>query len=52
MFEQINAGPYKLFVTVRTPTVIPGVATIEVRTSEFVPAGQLDSDYTEFAADG
>jgi hypothetical protein len=33
VFEQVNAGPYKLFVTVRTPNVIPGVATIEMRTS-------------------
>ena len=33
VFEQVNAGPYKLFVTIRTPNVIPGVATIEVRTS-------------------
>jgi hypothetical protein len=33
IFEQLNAGPYKLFVTIRTPTVIPGVATIEVRSS-------------------
>jgi hypothetical protein len=33
VFQQINAGPYKLFVTVRTPLVIPGVATIEVRSS-------------------
>lgn len=33
VFEQVNAGPYKLFVTVRPPTVIPGVATIEVRSS-------------------
>ncbi len=33
VFEQVSAGPYKLFVTVRTPNVIPGVATIEVRTS-------------------
>ncbi len=33
VFEQVNAGPYKLFVTVRTPNVIPGVAMIEVRTS-------------------
>ena len=33
VFEQVNAGPYKLFVTVRTPNVIPGVATIEVRAS-------------------
>jgi hypothetical protein len=33
VFEQVSAGPYKLFVTVRTPTVIPGVATVEVRAS-------------------
>jgi hypothetical protein len=33
VFETVNAGPYKLFVTVRPPNVIPGVATIEVRTS-------------------
>ena len=33
VFEQVNAGPYRLFVTVRPPMVIPGVATVEVRTS-------------------
>ena len=33
VFEQINAGPYTLYVTIRTPTVIPGVATLEVRSS-------------------
>jgi hypothetical protein len=33
VFEQVQAGPYTLFVTIRTPTVIPGVATVEVRTS-------------------
>ena len=33
VFEQVTAGPYKLFVTIRTPTVIPGIATIEVRSS-------------------
>jgi hypothetical protein len=33
VYEQVNAGPYKLYVTIRTPTVIPGVATIEVRSS-------------------
>ncbi len=33
VFQQITAGPYKLFVTVRMPTVIPGIATIEVRTA-------------------
>lgn len=26
-----NAGPYQLFVTIRTPDVIPGVAELEVR---------------------
>jgi hypothetical protein len=31
VFEQVNAGPYKLFVTIRMPTVIPGVAGIEAR---------------------
>jgi hypothetical protein len=33
VFETVNAGPYKLYVTVRMPTVIPGVATVEVRSS-------------------
>src|SRR5580698_5084031 len=33
IFEQVSAGPYKLFVTIRTPTVIPGVANVEVRSS-------------------
>jgi len=33
VYEQVNAGPYKLFVTIRTPNVIPGVASIEVRSS-------------------
>jgi hypothetical protein len=33
VFEQVNAGPYKLFVTIRMPTVIPGVATVEVRST-------------------
>ena len=33
VFETINAGPYKLYVTVRMPNVIPGVATVEVRSS-------------------
>ena len=33
VFETLNAGPYKLYVTIRTPTVIPGVATVEVRSS-------------------
>ena len=29
-----KAGPYRLFVTVRPPLVIPGVAEIEVRTED------------------
>ncbi len=32
VFEQVSAGPYKLFITIRTPTVVPGVAALEVRT--------------------
>ena len=32
VFEQIASGPYKFFVTIRPPTVVPGVATVEVRT--------------------
>ncbi len=31
VFEQVTAGPYKLFITIRPPVVIPGVATVEVR---------------------
>jgi hypothetical protein len=33
VYETVNAGSYKLYVTIRTPTVIPGVATVEVRSS-------------------
>ncbi len=33
IFEQMQAGPYKLYVTVRPPDVIPGVAVVEVRVS-------------------
>src|SRR5437588_10009822 len=31
VFLEGNAGPYKLFVTVRVPQVIPGIAEIEIR---------------------
>jgi hypothetical protein len=31
IFQRVSAGPYSLFVTIRTPNVIPGVAVIEVR---------------------
>jgi hypothetical protein len=33
VFVELNAGPYRLFVTIRPPLVIPGVATVEVRSS-------------------
>ncbi len=31
VFEQVSTGPYNLFITIRPPNVIPGVATVEVR---------------------
>jgi hypothetical protein len=34
VFLDARAGPYRLFVTVRPPRVIPGVAEVEVLTSE------------------
>jgi hypothetical protein len=37
VFEELNAGGYKLLVTVRMPTAIPGVAAVEVRAVE--PSG-------------
>ena len=33
VFEQLTLGPYTLFITIRPPVVIPGVAGVEVRTS-------------------
>ncbi len=33
VFFEGNAGPYRLFVAVRTPPMIPGVAEIEIRTA-------------------
>jgi hypothetical protein len=33
VFETVDAGRYRLYVTIRMPTVIPGVATVEVRSS-------------------
>jgi hypothetical protein len=41
VFFEGDAGPYRLFVTVRTPQVIPGVATIEIR-SESPDVRELD----------
>ncbi len=31
VFEQVAAGPYRFFVTIRPPTVVPGIATVEIR---------------------
>jgi hypothetical protein len=33
VFEETTAGPYKLFVTIRMPNVIPGVANVEARST-------------------
>jgi len=33
VFETVHAGPYILYVTIRPPNVIPGVATVEIRSS-------------------
>src|ERR1700689_5808820 len=33
VFFEGDAGPYRLFVTVRVPQVIPGIAEIEVRSA-------------------
>jgi hypothetical protein len=38
VFFEGSAGPHKLYVAVRTPAVIPGVAEIEIR----VPGGGVD----------
>ena len=39
VFETVEAGPYKLYVTIRPPTVIPGVAAIDVRSSGSTVSG-------------
>ena len=39
VFETVHAGPYTLYVTVRPPNVIPGVATVEVRSSGAAVSG-------------
>ncbi len=33
IYEDASTGPYKLFVTIRPPIVIPGTATVEVRSA-------------------
>ena len=44
VYAEGNAGPYKLFVTVRPPLVIPGVAEIEVRAEGEEPNAPVISD--------
>ena len=39
VFQTVHAGPYTLYVTVRPPLVIPGVATVEIRSSGAVVSG-------------
>lgn len=39
VYETVDAGPYRLFVTIRPPNVIPGVAAVEVRTSGAAVSG-------------
>jgi len=41
VFQQVTAGPYKLFVTLRPPTVIPGLAGIEVRALKADGGGEV-----------
>jgi hypothetical protein len=41
VFEETSAGPYKLYVTIRMPNVIPGVAMVEVR-STGAPVSGID----------
>lgn len=33
VYQTVQAGPYTLFVTIRVPNVIPGIAAVEVRVS-------------------
>jgi hypothetical protein len=33
IYQTVTVGAYKLFITIRTPLVIPGIATVEVRSS-------------------
>lgn len=42
VYAEGNAGPYKLFVTVRPPLVIPGVAEIEVRADASTSISGID----------
>ncbi len=39
VYQTVDVGPYRLFVTIRTPLVIPGVAAVEVRSSGAAVSG-------------
>lgn len=52
VFEEVAAGPYKLFVTVRPPAVIPGVASVEVRASAIPGAAVEGIDITPIPMSG
>ena len=39
VFETVHAGPYTLYVTVRPPLVIPGIATVEIQSTGAVVDG-------------
>ena len=49
IYAEGNAGPYKLFVTIRPPVVIPGVAEIEVRADSSSPGAPSISDAASLA---
>ena len=51
IYEDVAAGPYKLFVTVRPPIVIPGIATVEVR-SVGAPVSAVDALAVPMAGEG
>lgn len=46
-----NAGPYRLFVTIKSPQVIPGVADIEVR-SETPDVSRIETTITTLTGAG
>ena len=41
VYYEGTAGPYRLFVTIRTPPMIPGIAQIEVRTLDGGPIDDI-----------
>lgn len=51
VFEEVSAGPYKLYATIRPPTVIPGVAVVEVRASG-PPINRIEATPTPMTGEG